>query len=652
MTWTTQDSAELYGVPHWGEKLFRVNERGHLVIVPRAPRKGELDLSDLADDLADRGVDLPVLVRVPDVARRRMELLVRAFQKAFHEHGYQGRYRGVYPIKVNQQRRLVEELLTFGSKHHFGLEAGSKSELLVALAMLDDPDALLICNGYKDRRYVETALLARQLGRDTIVVVEKLSELPTILAAGERLGIRPRIGVRAKLSSPGKGRWSGSSGDRAKFGLSAADIGSLVESLREADCLDCLQLLHFHIGSQVSSSGTLRRALREAGRLYTELTRLGAPMGVLDVGGGLAVDYDGSRTDFECSRNYSEAEYAANVVAEIGAACDSADVPHPDLVTESGRATVAHCSVLLFEVMGKESLPEGRPDDLPEDAPALLAELHEVHDRVNARAYQEAWHDANDVRRQGQQAFVMGLIDLPTLAAIDRLFWQTCRRIQHVASKQRYVPDDLDDLAPALADTYYANFSLFSSAVDSWAIGQLFPCLPVQRLDEKPDRLAVLADLTCDSDGKIDRFVDRRDVKKALEVHSLRPGERYVMALTLVGAYQEILGGHHNLFGSTHAAHVSLDEDGNTHIDRVIDGETVSSVIGSMQYDPRELIQRVRTASDAAIRSGRLPRSQAAALLAAMREGFAGYTYLGQDREQSLQTDTATLSPVKSAATR
>ena len=629
MAWTIRDSQELYGISNWGVGLFDVNEAGHLVITPRGADDGHIDLHELAEELVERGIDLPILLRFPDVARRRMEMLVEVFGQAFHDYGYTGRLRGVYPVKVNQQRHLVEDLLRFGRPHHFGLEAGSKPELLVALAIMDDPEALIICNGYKDRRYIETALLATKLGRDPIVVIEKLSEVAPILEAAARLGIRPKLGVRAKLSSPGRGRWQTSSGDRAKFGLTAGGIMGLVGRLRDSGYLDCLQMLHFHIGSQVTAIRTFKRAVREASRLYVELVREGAPMGLLDVGGGLGVDYDGSKTTFDSSTNYTEAEYAADVVAAIAATCDDAGVRHPDIVTESGRATVAHCSVLLFDVLGVERLPvEGTPAPVGEDDHADLQELREVYDGISAKTYQEAWHDANDARERALQGFDLGTLDLKTLARVEHLYWQTCGRIRRVARDQAYVPDDLDGLEPMLADTYYGNFSVFQSVPDAWAVGQLFPVLPVHRLGEQPSRRAVIADLTCDSDGKLDRFVDRRDVKRVLELHEPRDGERYVLAITLVGAYQEILGDMHNLFGDTNAVHVTIGEDGDYSIALVNEGDSVEEVLRYVQYDRQQLVHRVRRAAEAAIRAKRLRRDEAAMLLSFFHEGLAGYTYL------------------------
>ncbi len=628
-SWTRQDSAELYGIEHWGARLFSVSAGGTLEMLPLGPGQGAIDLRELVDDLRGQGIQLPLLVRASDVARRRMELLDRTFQIAFKEHGYRGRYRGVYPIKVNHQRGLLENLVAFGGRNHFGLEAGSRAELLLALAVLDDPEALLICNGYKDRAFVETALRGAQLGRNPVLVIEKATELETILEVADRLGQEPTLGVRVRLTNPGRGRWGASSGDRAKFGLSAQAIVDVVERLRAAGRLHCLRLLHFHIGSQVTSIRTVRRAVREASRYYTELVRLGAPMGTLDIGGGLAIDYDGSRTDFESSRNYSVREYASDVVAEVAAACETAGVAHPDLVTESGRATVAHCSVLLFEVIGAETVPsEGAPEPESEGESQELAALRAAWELVDARSFQEAWHDANDARASAEQAFQVGLLDLEALARVQRAYWQVCRRVAREARTQRYVPDDLDRLDDILTDTYYGNFSLFQSLPDSWAVDQLFPVLPIQRLNERPNRHAVIADVTCDSDGKISRFVSLRDIKRRLELHELRPGESYVLAVPLVGAYQEILGGLHNLFGPTNAVHVSIDEAGQPRVDRVIHEGKVRDSVARVQHSADELAERLRVATQRAVDGGVLDPEAAEAAFGWLVSGFEASTYL------------------------
>lgn len=628
MAWTIDDAVECYGVDAWGRSLFDISPAGTLQVRPRGPGTLPIDLAELVDELVDRGIELPILVRFPDIVRARIARMARCFREASAMYTYKGDYRGVYPIKVNQQRHLVEALVGFAKEHHYGLEAGSKPELLVAMAMLDDPEALLICNGYKDASYVDAALHARRLGRNAVLVIEKLSELDTVLAAHARLGVEPVLGVRARLSNPGRGRWQTSAGDLAKFGLSALDIMRLVERLREAGKLHWLRLLHFHIGSQVPGIRTFKVALREASRLYVELARLGAPMGLFDVGGGLGVDYDGSRSAFESSTNYTTLEYAADVVSHIGSACDEAGLPHPDLVTESGRATVAHSSVLLFDIVGVDRKPiDGPPNAVREEDGPELRELRQVYDRVGPRGFQEAWHDANDVRERARGAFELGSLGLEELARIERLYWQVCGRVARIAAQESYVPPEVESLGAVLADTYYGNFSVFQSAPDAWAIGQLFPILPVQRLDEEPRRRAILADLTCDSDGKIARFVDRRDIKKTLELHALRNGERYVLAMALVGAYQEILGDLHNLFGDTNAVHVTV-EDGDWNVDCVVEGDRVDEVIAYVQYGRDELTRRIRSASERAIKAGRMTRNQAGVLLRFYREGMDAYTYL------------------------
>jgi len=630
MAWSIRDSAELYGVPNWGQRLFSINKAGRLCVEPAGPGRGTVDLYELAQTLGEADIARPLLVRMPQVAARRMKLLVDSFGRAFESRGYTGRYRGVYPVKVNQSRGIVEELMASGAEHGFGLEAGSRAELLVAAAMLENPDALLICNGYKDRAFMESALMARQLGRDTVVVIEKSSEIDLLLDAADRLGVSPAIGVRARLSSPGKGRWSSSAGDRAKFGLNAQAIVALVAKLKARGRLDCLRLLHFHIGSQVSSIRTVTHALREAGHLYCELVRMGAPMGLLDIGGGLAVDYDGSRTDFESSRNYSVREYADNVTAEIIDSCDAAGIPHPDLVTESGRATVAHCSVLLVDVLAAESMATAGPVAQPQDeGHPLLKELYEAAQSLNDRNFQEVWHDANDIRERARREFEAGRLDLETLAAVQDGYWRLCGRLRTVTARQRYVPDDLEGLDGSLADTYYANFSIFQSLPDSWALDQIFPVLPVHRLEEEPTRRVVIADMTCDSDGKLSRFVDLRSVKKMLELHALRPDEPYVLAIPLVGAYQEILGGLHNLFGKVHAVHASVDEDGQTCIDAVIPGATVDAVVRTVDYEPEELLERLAAAAQRRHAAGELGLEEARRAVDGFRAGLASYTYLG-----------------------
>lgn len=623
VTWTTSDSAGLYNLDGWGRGMFTIADDGSLVVRVGEEEDERIDLPKLVEELEARGVPLPVLLRFPQVAQRRVMLLRDAFEEASKRYSFKGRYRPVYPIKVNQEATLVEALVK--GPGGLGLEAGSKPELMASMALLSEPGRMLICNGYKDADYVRTAFDAQTLGLDTILVVEKLSEIDTILRIAEERGVRPTIGVRARLSRPGAGRWRKSSGDKAKFGLSAAGILELVDQLRQRGYLDCLKLLHFHIGSQVSNIRTFKRALREGTRLYVELASLGAPMGIFDVGGGLGVDYDGSRTDFESSMNYTLREYALDVISAIQDATDKAGLPSPDVVTESGRSTVAHCSVLLFDIVGVESVKSDVPPQREDDS-AVVNEMREVLRAVSQKTALEAWHDARDARERARQAFELGVESLTALGRVEQLFWSVATKVLKVSNTLTNRPEELDGLDAILADTYYGNFSLFQSLPDSWAIGQLFPILPIHRLNEEPTNLAVIADLTCDSDGRIDRFIDERDVSDTLELHHLRKGEQYVVAICLVGAYQEILGDLHNLFGDTHAVQVSVDKDRHT-IERVIDGETVSDVLRYVQYDRKDLLHRVRTSAEAAMARG-VSRSQAAKVVADYRAALDSYTYL------------------------
>jgi arginine decarboxylase len=626
--WSIADSVELYNVRNWGREFFRINEGGNVEVTPAGPRHDGIDLKMLVDDLARRGIQLPLLLRFTDILEHRVRTIATAFHRAIKEYEFQGRYRGVFPIKVNQQRHLVEDFVRFAEPYHMGLEAGSKPELLIVLALMEDPDALIICNGYKDAEFIETALMAKRLGRNPIIVVEKFSEFKLVCDVSERVGVAPVIGMRAKLATKGAGRWEGSAGDRAKFGLTTQEMVDGVAYLKSRNMLDSLQLLHFHIGSQVSAIRSVKNAMREAAHTYTGLAKLGAPMRYLDVGGGLGVDYDGSRTNFESSVNYTVEEYAADVVSAISATCDDAEVPHPDIITESGRATSAHHSVLIFNVLGVSEFPSDAGEiEVGEDDPEVLQELKEIHDSVSRKTYQEAYHDALEAKEQALTLFNLGQIDLVVRARAERIFWQTCQRILHIVRQQSYVPEDFEGLEKSLADTYFGNFSVFQSAPDSWAIDQLFPVLPIHRLQEEPTRRAILADITCDSDGKIDRFIDLRDVKDVLPLHPFR-GEPYYLGIFLVGAYQEILGDLHNLFGDTNAVHVSLGDDGHYHIDHVIEGDTVTDVLRYVQFSKADLVRQVRRATETALREGRMSMEEAARMVTAYQTGLEGYTYL------------------------
>ncbi|TVQ88843.1 MAG: biosynthetic arginine decarboxylase [Deltaproteobacteria bacterium] len=619
--WTITDSEDLYAIRSWSRGLFRVNDAGHVVL-----RRGdrELDLRGLADDLVERGIEMPVLLRLGDVLESRIESLVGAFEEAIKSLEFQGRYRGVYPIKVNQDRYLVEDVVRFSKPHHLGLECGSKPELLVVLALQNNPEALIICNGYKDDAFLELALLSRKLGRNTLIVLEQPDELERVLRIADRIGIEPALGVRAKLTSRGKGRWEGSSGDRAKFGLSVREIVSVVHRLEEGGQLDSLRLLHFHIGSQVSHIRNFKNAFKEAGRIYTELVRMGAKMGYMDVGGGLGVDYDGSRTDFSSSMNYDLTEYTWVVVSAIQEACDAAGVAHPDIVTECGRAMVAHSSVLIVPVLGVNRV---EPEHFDADYPSVDS-LRKILEDITLKNLQEPYHDAIEIKDDTLSRFNLGLATLEERAAVDAWFWRICRRLLEVGSEQ--LPEELEKLPSLMADTYYCNFSVFQSAPDSWAIDQLFPIMPLQRLGEEPKRRAVLVDLTCDSDGKINKFIDLRDVKNVLEVHEPND-EPYYLGIFLLGAYQEILGDLHNLFGDTNAVHVDLAEnEKGYHLRAVLEGDTIEEALNYVHYEKKRLVDAFRGAIEAACDDSRLSIKEGRKLLKQYRETMDSYTYLGE----------------------
>jgi arginine decarboxylase len=629
--WTIRDSLELYNVAHWGRGFFGIDERGKLVVTPRGAGGPSIELPALVEDLRTRGLRTPLLIRFSDILAARVRRIADAFGSASAEYGYQGRFRGVYPIKVNQQRHVVEEIVAFGAQAGIGLEAGSKPELLIALAALDTPGALIICNGYKDRAYIETALLAQRLGRTPVIVVDRLHELDLIMKTAAELGIRPHVGVRARLSARGAGKWLESSGDRSKFGLSSAEIVEVVERLRAEQMLDCLELLHFHIGSQITAIRAHKDALREASRIYAGLHSLGARPKLLDVGGGLAVDYDGSRTNFHSSKNYSVQEYANDVVATVQEACDEAEVPHPDLVTEAGRWMVAHHSALVFDVLGVDEIRRGhRPEPVKEDDPKVVHDLTEVWQNVNRKNVLECYHDALQAKEDAAILFSLGQLDLPVRARVEQLFWDCCEKIQRIATDLAEVPEELHDLQRGLADTYYGNLSVFQSCPDHWAVRQLFPVLPIQRLDEKPTRRGIIADLTCDSDGKIDQFIDQHDVKDVLELHPLN-GQPYYIGVFLMGAYQEILGDLHNLFGDTNTVHVSLDDEGGYDVDHVVEGENVRDVLAYVQYDQAALKEKVRRLSEEALRRGDLSLEESTRLRRRYDQGLWEYTYLNPD---------------------
>ena len=634
-TWTAADGAALYGLERWGDPYFCVSERGHVMVQPRGDRGGSLDLVELVQELQGRDLSLPLLIRFDDILEDRLERLHGAFERAIAQYGYGGRYQGVFPVKCNQQRHVVEQLVESGRRWHFGLEAGSKAELLIALSLLDDPEALLICNGYKDQRYIETAILARRLGRQPVVVIEQADEVGRIIAASGELGAAPLLGIRAKLSARSTGRWGSSVGERAKFGLSVPDLLASVEALRAADLLGELRLLHFHIGSQINDIAVLKDALQEAGQIYAELTRLGAPMGYLDVGGGLGIDYDGSRTASAASTNYSLQNYANDVVATVKECCEPHGIAVPTLVSESGRALASHFSVLVFDVLGAGTLPGALPPAKEGEA-LILRNLRDTHAAIEAPdggadALQEAWNDALKFKHDALAAFRLGYLSLPERGLAEQLTWACCQAIAArlgALPAGSAIPQELQALPAALASTYYANLSVFRSAPDTWAIDQLFPVMPIQRLQERPDGLGSFADLTCDSDGKIARSIDSGQVKPLLELHNLRPGEPYLIGLFLGGAYQEVMGNLHNLFGSTNAVHLRLKASGGYQIDHVVRGDTNAEVLEAMEHDPQLLLERLRMASESAIGRGQLGISDARRLMAHLEASLRQTTYL------------------------
>jgi len=626
-SWTVADAAEVYEVDGWGKGYFTINEQGHVCVLPTKNPELAIDLKDLVDRLAGQGISAPVLIRFGDLLKNRLSELHAAFRQTIEDHGYQADYRCVYPIKVNQQRHVVEEVLRYGLPYQFGLEAGSKPELLAVVAMADN-DVPVVCNGFKDERFVRMALLAQKIGRQIFVVVEKWGDLELILETAHQIGVRPRIGVRLRLASAGSGRWQSSGGYRSKFGLTTSEVLRVLEELKARQMEGCLELLHFHLGSQITNIRYIKQALNETARVYVELARQGAGLRFLDVGGGLGVDYDGSQTIFDSSANYTLREYANDVVFHIQSVCDEAEVPHPTIFSESGRAVAAYHSVLVFNVLGVSGHANGDgPFDLPENAEKPLIDLRDTYRELNHRNMLESYHDAQQALEMATHLFGGGYLPLAQRAQAENLFWAICRKIRRLVDQLEYVPEELEGLDAMLAETYYCNFSLFQSMPDSWAVKQLFPIMPIHRLDERPDQHAVLGDITCDSDGRVDRFIDRRDVKRTLPVHPF-DGRPYYLGVFLVGAYQEILGDLHNLFGDTNAVHVSINANGQPAIVAVINGDSVREVLQYVQYNAESLLNRLHVAVDEAVRRQEIDVSLAERLLRDYQSGLEGYTYL------------------------
>jgi len=637
-TWSIDDATQVYNVDGWSNDYFSINERGHVVVHPGGPGTPAIDLKALVDEVRERGIAPPLLLRFSEIVEARVVELNEAFATAMREYGYRGKYRGVYPIKVNQDRYLVERVVDFGRPYHYGLEAGSKPELLAVMAFVEDPEALIVCNGYKDVEYIETALLASKLGRRIILVVEKFSELPLIRDVSRATGVAPRIGIRSRLATRGAGHWEGSGGDRSKFGLSASDLVAAMSFLRDNDLLDRFELLHFHLGSQISSIRSIKEGVREAAWTYVNLVEMGAGLRYLDVGGGLGVDYMGTRSDEISSMNYTLQEYVNDVVYGVQEICDQREVPHPTLVSESGRATVAHHAALLLDVLGVvEFAAHPIPDELPSDAePALVNLFHAFHEASVDNPI-EVYHDTLAARDDCRTLFKLGHLSLDHRGLAEDLFWAVCRKLRDRLREPEETtdepPEELRALERELADTYFCNFSVFQSVPDSWAIEQVFPVMPIHLLDQPPTRRGVLADITCDSDGKMDHFIDRAEDKRVLELHRFT-GEPYYLGVFLVGAYQEILGDLHNLLGDTNTLTVSLDPDagpGGYTIDEVVAGDTVTDVLRYVSYSRRDLLARVRRFAERALREGRMTREESRHLIEVYDQGLAGYTYLERD---------------------
>ncbi|MCH2373176.1 MAG: biosynthetic arginine decarboxylase [Planctomycetes bacterium] len=659
--WTIEDARERYAVPHWGKGYFSINARGCVSVHPEKDPGSAIDLKKLVDQLKERGLHLPLLIRFTDILRHRVAELNQAFQKAIVDNAYDGDYCGVYPIKVNQQRQVVEDLVDCSKDYQFGLECGSKPELIAALALAHERDVPVICNGFKDDDFVEMVIFAQKIGKNIIPVVEKFSELELILRNAERLNVRPRFGVRVKLSAPGAGRWKLSTGARSKFGLSATELIKTMQRLKEQQMEDCLQLLHFHLGSQITNIYNLKNAITEAARIYVELTRAGAGLTYLDVGGGLGVDYDGSQTDFESSLNYSLEEYANDVVYRIKTVCDEANVRHPTVITEAGRALVAYHSVLVVNVLDVSQgfRDESQTSDLTDSESVPVAEmpppiqnLQALYDEIAPKNLLECYHDAVQYFDEALNTFNLGYLTLAQRSLAETLYYRAIKKVLRIVRTLEHIPEELEGLEDELSETYFCNFSIFQSIPDCWAINQLFPIMPIHKLLEEPRRRGVLADITCDSDGKVDRFIGLRDVKKSLELHDF-DGDEYYVGIFLVGAYQEILGDLHNLFGDTNSIHVKCNpaagSDGvgeyDVDIEMVLKGDTVEQVLSYVQYSSQDLVSRVRRDVESALRRRTITLAEAASFVRFYEQSLTSYTYLTPRGD----TDDSTATRVQEA---
>ncbi|MDE6513256.1 MAG: biosynthetic arginine decarboxylase [Muribaculaceae bacterium] len=629
--WRIEDSAELYNINGWGRNYFSINEKGHVQVTPKEGLAA-VDLKEVMDELQVRDVQAPVLLRFPDILDNRVEKISSCFKQAAKTYDYKAQNYVIYPIKVNQIREVVEEIVSHGKKFNIGLEAGSKPELHAVLATNIADNALIICNGYKDENYIELALLAQKMGRNIYLVVEKLNELRTIARVAKRLNIEPNIGIRIKISHSGSGKWEESGGDQSKFGLNSSELLEAVAFLEKNDLVGSLKLIHFHIGSQITKIRRIKNALREAMQFYVQLTRMGFDINFVDIGGGLGVDYDGTRSSSsESSMNYSIQEYANDAVSALVDACVKNDLKQPNIITESGRSLSAHHSILIFEALESTSLPAWKTnEELDPEAHELARELYDIWDKLDSNNLYEAWHDALQIREEALELFSIGLLDLRTRAQVEKLFWSVAREVAELGNSMKHPPEELRKISRIIPDKYFCNFSLFQSLPDHWAVDQIFPIMPISRLDEKPTRMATIQDMTCDSDGKIAHFITSGGLSNSLPVHPLKPSEPYYIGVFLVGAYQEILGDLHNLFGDTSAVHIDVYPD-RYEIDRIIDGETVAEVLDYVQFSPKALVRNVERWVTAAMKSGKISPEEGREFLGNYRSGLYGYTYLEKD---------------------
>lgn len=627
--WSVEDAAEMYGVRRWSAGYFDVNEAGEVVIkVPSSEGQDiRVSLREIVDGAVERGMSMPAMLRFSDILESRIDVLNRAFIKAIQLTEYKNHYRGVYPIKVNQQQRVVQEITGYGRKYHYGLECGSKAELIAALAHMHDPQAYIVCNGYKDAEFIDLALHSLKMGITTILVLEMPSELSLVLERAERLGIKPVLGVRVKLSAKSSGHWVSSGGDSSVFGLNMAQVIDIVDQLRRADRLSCLQLLHYHQGSQITNIRAIRQAVTEASRIYVDLVKEGAAMGMLDIGGGLGIDYEGTKSNSTSSCNYSIEEYCVDVIESVMAVTDEAEVPHPIILSESGRAVVAHSSVLIFNILDVNRFePHLFSEELPEDSPELLENLMAVYHGLNEGNLQESYNDAVYYRDEVRTHFSLGNLTLRERARAEQIFWHVEMRIAQAVDGRTDVPDELHHLEGALVDVYYGNFSVFQSLPDSWAINQIFPIMPIHRLDEKPTARGVIADITCDCDGRLDHFIGRRGPQTSLPMHRVGAEDNYLLGVFLVGAYQETLGDLHNLLGDTNVISVEL-RDGNIKFAKELEGDTVADVLSYVEYDPKTVMDGFRKLAEAAVQENRITARERREIMSAFEAGLNGYTY-------------------------